>query len=136
MRLRPLAASVAVLALPLVTAACGGDDETAADVTGASVECAYPAGGSAAKDVFGVMWDSGGEPDQIVEQKGLKQISDSSELETAVDSVIEEQGEAADKVRGGDEKPIQFLMGQVMRSTKGKANPQLVNQLLRDKLKP
>ncbi|MBS46057.1 MAG: peptidylprolyl isomerase [Nocardioides sp.] len=51
MRLRPLAASVAVLALPLVTAACGGDDETAADVTGASVECAYPAGGSAAKDV-------------------------------------------------------------------------------------
>ncbi len=90
--------------------------------------------GSAAKDVFGVMWDSGGEPDQIVEQKGLKQISDSSELETAVDSVIEEQGEAADKVRGGDEKPIQFLMGQVMRSTKGKANPQLVQQLLRDRL--
>ncbi|MEC9379997.1 MAG: Asp-tRNA(Asn)/Glu-tRNA(Gln) amidotransferase GatCAB subunit B, partial [Candidatus Latescibacterota bacterium] len=90
--------------------------------------------GSAAKDVFGIMWDSGGEPDQIVEQKGLKQISDSSELETAVDSVIEEQGEAADKVRGGDEKPIQFLMGQVMRSTKGKANPQLVQQLLRDRL--
>jgi aspartyl-tRNA(Asn)/glutamyl-tRNA(Gln) amidotransferase subunit B len=90
--------------------------------------------GSAAKDVFGVMWESGGEPDKIVEEKGLKQISDSSELETAVEAVIAEQSEAADKVRGGDEKPIQFLMGQVMRATKGKANPQLVQQLLRQQL--
>ena len=90
--------------------------------------------GSAAKDVFGVMWESGGEPDKIVEEKGLKQISDSSELESAVEAVIAEQSEAADKVRGGDEKPIQFLMGQVMRATKGKANPQLVQQLLRERL--
>jgi aspartyl-tRNA(Asn)/glutamyl-tRNA(Gln) amidotransferase subunit B len=90
--------------------------------------------GSAAKDVFGVMWESGGEPDKIVEEKGLKQISDSSELETAVEAVIAAQSEAADKVRGGDEKPIQFLMGQVMRATKGKANPQLVQQLLRQQL--
>ena len=93
-----------------------------------------PISGSAAKDVFGVMWESGGEPDKIVEEKGLKQISDSSELESAVEAVIAEQSEAADKVRGGDEKPIQFLMGQVMRATKGKANPQLVQQLLRERL--
>ncbi|MBT3345585.1 MAG: Asp-tRNA(Asn)/Glu-tRNA(Gln) amidotransferase subunit GatB [Gemmatimonadetes bacterium] len=92
--------------------------------------------GSAAKDVFGIMWETGDEPDAIVEAKGLKQISDSSELESAVDDVISEQAEAADKVRGGDEKPIQFLMGQVMRATRGKANPQLVQQLLRERLLP
>ena len=51
-----------------------------------------------------------------------------------LEAVIAEQSEAADKVRGGDEKPIQFLMGQVMRATKGKANPQLVQQLLRERL--
>ncbi len=92
--------------------------------------------GSAAKDVFEVMWETGNDPAAIVEAKGLTQISDSSELESAVDQVIAEQGEAADKVRGGDEKPIQFLMGQVMRATRGKANPQLVQQLLRERLLP
>ncbi|HCL31874.1 MAG TPA: Asp-tRNA(Asn)/Glu-tRNA(Gln) amidotransferase GatCAB subunit B [Candidatus Latescibacteria bacterium] len=90
--------------------------------------------GSAAKEVFAVMWEQGGSPAQIVEAKGLQQVSDTGELESQVDAVIAEHTDAADKVRAGDSKPIQFLMGMVMRASKGKANPQMVQQLLRDKL--
>lgn len=90
--------------------------------------------GSAAKDVFATMWDEGGSPADIVEAKGLQQVSDTGELEGQVDAVIAEHADAADKVRGGDDKPIQFLMGMVMRATKGKANPQMVQQLLRERL--
>lgn len=90
--------------------------------------------GSAAKEVFAVLWDEGGSAAQIVEARGLQQVSDSGELESQVDAVIAEHDDAAAKVRGGDDKPIQFLMGMVMRATRGKANPQMVQQLLRDKL--
>ncbi len=90
--------------------------------------------GSAAKEVFAVMWDEGGGPTQIVEARGLQQVSDTGELESQVDAVIAAQADAADKVRNGDDKPLQFLMGMVMRATRGKANPQVVQQLLRDKL--
>lgn len=89
---------------------------------------------TAAKGVFGVMWEKGGSPGAIVEERGLKQISDTSELHDAVAQVIADNPEPAAKVRAGDHKPLQFLMGQVMRATKGKANPQLVQQLLRDQL--
>ena len=90
--------------------------------------------GSAAKEVFATLWDEGGSAAQIVEAKGLQQVSDSGELESQVEAVISEHGDAADKVRAGDSKPIQFLMGMVMRASKGKANPQMVQQLLRNKL--
>ena len=90
--------------------------------------------GSAAKEVFGVMWDDGGSPAEIVAAKGLQQVSDTGELEGHLDAVIAGNADAADKVRNGDDKPIQFLMGMVMRATKGKANPQMVQQMLRDKL--
>jgi aspartyl-tRNA(Asn)/glutamyl-tRNA(Gln) amidotransferase subunit B len=90
--------------------------------------------GSAAKEVFAVLWDDGGSPAEIVEAKGLQQVSDTGELEGQVDTVIAANADAADKVRNGDDKPIQFLMGMVMRATKGKANPQMVQQLLRDRL--
>ena len=90
---------------------------------------------SAAKEVFAVMWERGGAPAQIVEAQGLRQISDTGELESQVDAVIAAQAEAAEKVRAGDDRPIQFLMGQVMRATKGKANPQRVQQLLRERLR-
>jgi aspartyl-tRNA(Asn)/glutamyl-tRNA(Gln) amidotransferase subunit B len=92
--------------------------------------------GSAAKEVFATLWDEGGSAAQIVEAKGLQQVSDSSELESQVDAVIAEHDDAAAKVRAGDEKPIQFLMGMVMRATRGKANPQMVQQLLRERLLP
>jgi aspartyl-tRNA(Asn)/glutamyl-tRNA(Gln) amidotransferase subunit B len=90
--------------------------------------------GSAAKEVFAVMWDDGGSPTKIVEDRGLQQVSDTGELEVQIDAVIAEHADAADKIRAGDDKPIQFLMGMVMRATKGKANPQMVQQLLRGKL--
>ena len=70
----------------------------------------------------------------IVEDRGLQQVSDTGELEGQVDAVIAEHADAADKIRAGDDKPVQFLMGMVMRATKGKANPQMVQQLLRGKL--
>ena len=89
---------------------------------------------TAAKEVFGVMWESGGAPGAIVEERGLRQISDTSELDAAVAKVIEDNGDAVEKIRGGNEKTIGFLMGQVMKVTRGKANPQLVQELLRQQI--
>ena len=86
---------------------------------------------TAAKEVFGVMWEQGGHPAAIIDERGLRQISDTSELDAAVAQVIADNGDAVDKVRSGIEKPIGFLMGQVMKATGGKANPKLVQELLR-----
>ena len=86
---------------------------------------------TAAKEVFGAMWESGGAPGDIVDERGLKQISDTSELDAAVAKVIADNDDAVEKIRGGNEKTIGFLMGQVMKATRGKANPQLVQELLR-----
>ena len=90
--------------------------------------------GPAAKEVFNAMAESGGSPAEIVEERGLQQVSDSGELESQVDAVIAGQPDAADKVRAGDPKPIGFLVGQVMRATGGRANPQRVQELLRERL--
>ena len=85
---------------------------------------------NAAREVFAVMWETGGSPDKIVEERGLTQISDTSELEAAVASVLEQNQEVVEKIRGGNEKAVKFLMGQVMKATQGKANPQLVEELI------
>jgi aspartyl-tRNA(Asn)/glutamyl-tRNA(Gln) amidotransferase subunit B len=87
---------------------------------------------NAAREVFDRMWEKDSPPpSRIVEELGLKQISDSGELEQAVAAAIAENPEAAEKIKAGNDKPIQFLMGQVMRATRGKANPQLVQELVR-----
>ena len=86
---------------------------------------------TAAKEVFSLMWESGGSAADIVDERGLRQISDTSQLESAVTQVIADNGDAVDKVRDGNLKPIGFLMGQVMKATAGKANPKLVQELLR-----
>ncbi len=87
---------------------------------------------TAAREVFDRMWEKdSASPTRIVEELGLKQISDSGELEQAVAAVIAENPDAVKKIKTGNEKPIQFLMGQVMRATRGKANPQLVQELVR-----
>lgn len=70
----------------------------------------------------------------IVEEKGLLQISDEEAIETIVDDVLMKNPEAVDKFRAGEEKLIGFFVGQVMKTTKGKANPKIINQLLRKKL--
>jgi aspartyl-tRNA(Asn)/glutamyl-tRNA(Gln) amidotransferase subunit B len=90
--------------------------------------------GKQAKLVLGEMFESGGDPAVIAEAKGLRQESDVSAIEDAVDQVIAANPEAAEKVRAGQTNTIGFLVGQVMRSTKGQANPALVNELLRTKL--
>ena len=89
---------------------------------------------TAAKEVLGVMWEKGGAAADIVAERGLTQISDTSELDAAVATVIAENPNVAEKIRAGDANPIQFLMGQVMRATKGKANPKLVQESLRNQL--
>ena len=91
--------------------------------------------GKIAKDVFDIMWETSGDPDKIVEEKGLKQITDTGAIEAAVDEIIAGNPEQADEVRGGNDKAIGWFVGQVMKATQGKANPQQVNQLLREKLK-
>ena len=91
--------------------------------------------GRIAKDVFEDMAATGKDPEAIVEEKGLKQISDTGAIETIVDKLIAENPGQAEQFRGGNEKVIGWFVGQIMRATQGKANPGMVNQLLRDKLK-
>jgi aspartyl-tRNA(Asn)/glutamyl-tRNA(Gln) amidotransferase subunit B len=87
--------------------------------------------GKIAKDVLGEMFASGKSPKAVVEEKGLVQISDSAELEQiAREIVASHPGPAAD-FKSGKKKALAFLMGQMMKVTKGKANPQLASELIR-----
>ncbi len=90
--------------------------------------------GSIAQTVFADMAESGEAPDTIVEKKGLVQISDEDALEGVVDKVVAENPDEVERYRSGNKKLFGFFMGQIMKETKGKANPKLVNQLLRQKL--
>jgi aspartyl-tRNA(Asn)/glutamyl-tRNA(Gln) amidotransferase subunit B len=90
--------------------------------------------GTQGKEVLAEMVASGTPPGDIVAERGLKQVSDRSELEGVVDEVLGANPDVVDKIRGGDEKPLGFLVGQVMRATKGQANPAVVNALLRERL--
>ena len=90
--------------------------------------------GKIAKTVFVEMWKSKDSPEKIVQDKGLVQITDTGAIEKVIDEVIEKNSKAVEDYRGGNKKAIGALVGQVMKLTKGKANPQLVNQLLAKKL--
>jgi len=92
--------------------------------------------GTIAKDIFSDLWDNGGDVDQIIEARGLKQISDSAELEQVVEKILSKFNEQADQVRQGQGKVLGFLVGQVMKETGGKANPKAVNEILSRKLSP
>jgi len=89
--------------------------------------------GKIAKDVFDIVWTEGGEPAEIVEARGLKQVTDTGAIEKAVDAVIAEN---PDKVEQAKQKPalVGWFVGQVMKATGGKASPQAVNALLKSKL--
>ncbi len=86
--------------------------------------------GKIAKDVLLKAFASGKPPRQVVEEEGLLQISDQTELEMIIDRVIAENPDSVANYRGGKTKALGHLVGQVMKETKGKANPQLVNELL------
>ncbi len=90
--------------------------------------------GRIAKDVFEIMLESGKNPEQIVEEKGLRQLSDTGAIEAMIDEVIADNLDKVEQYRGGKDKLFGFFVGQVMKKTQGKANPQMVNQLLRPKL--
>ena len=87
-----------------------------------------------ANDIFGDIFEQGVMPEAYVKEKGLVQISDTSALEAAVDEVIAANPAEVEAYRGGKTKLISFFVGQIMRATKGKANPALVNELLAKKL--
>ena len=87
-----------------------------------------------AADIFGDLFTSGVMPDVYVREKGLGQISDTGAIEAAVDGVIAANSAEVEAYRGGKTKLMSFFVGQVMRATKGKANPALVNELLAKKL--
>ena len=87
-----------------------------------------------ANDIFAGLMENGAMPEAYVKEKGLVQISDSSALETAVDKVLADNPAEVEAFRGGKTKLISFFVGQVMRATRGKANPALVNELLAKKL--
>jgi aspartyl-tRNA(Asn)/glutamyl-tRNA(Gln) amidotransferase subunit B len=90
--------------------------------------------GKIAKDVFPDLFASGRAPEEYVKAKGLVQISDAGAIEAAVDAVIAANPAEVEAYRGGKTKLMGFFVGQVMRETRGKANPQLVNELLQGRL--
>ncbi len=86
------------------------------------------------REVFEVLWTEGGEVDAIIESRGLKQMSDSGEIEKIIDQVLAANPKSVEEFRAGKDKAFNSLVGQVMKATRGKANPQRVNELLRGKL--
>jgi aspartyl-tRNA(Asn)/glutamyl-tRNA(Gln) amidotransferase subunit B len=91
--------------------------------------------GKIAKAVFETMLDSNQTPEQIVSERGLEQVSDVGSIETAIDQVLAGNPNQVAQYRSGNEKVFGFLIGQIMKATQGKANPQKVNEILREKLK-
>ena len=90
--------------------------------------------GKLAKQVFEAMWSGEGTADEVIEAKGLKQITDSSAIEAVVDKVIAANPDQVAEYRGGKDKLIGYFVGQVMKETRGQANPGQVNRILKDKL--
>ncbi len=91
--------------------------------------------GKIAKTVFEAMYRTGKNAEDIVKEQGLVQISDTSEIEKAVDDILAKSPGEIERFRAGDEKLIGFFVGQVMKATKGKANPKILNDLLIKKLR-
>jgi aspartyl-tRNA(Asn)/glutamyl-tRNA(Gln) amidotransferase subunit B len=119
------------------------DEETSADINKASLESALALSrmvadkklsSSAAKEVWLELYTKGGDPQQIAEAKNLLQESDEAAIIAIVDQVLAENPKAARDVREGQDKVIGFLVGQVMKASKGKANPSLAQDLIRKQL--
>ena len=91
--------------------------------------------GKIAKSIFEIMADGDQDPKKIIDEKGLKQQSDPKELEKVIDKVVNDNQEKVKEYKSGKEKLFGFFVGQVMKESGGKANPQLVNEILKKKLK-
>jgi len=90
--------------------------------------------GKIAKDVFNGMWAGEGDADTVIENKGLKQITDDSAIESIIDEVITNSPNQLEQYRSGKDKLFGYFVGQVMKASQGKANPAQVNKMLKDKL--
>jgi aspartyl-tRNA(Asn)/glutamyl-tRNA(Gln) amidotransferase subunit B len=90
--------------------------------------------GRIAKDVFAAMLETGKRAAVLVDERGLKQVTDSGAIDTAIDAVLAAHADKVAEYRSGKEKLFGFFVGQVMKATQGKANPALLNELLRKKL--
>ena len=87
-----------------------------------------------AKDVFDGMWQGEGDADDIIEARGLRQLTDSAEIEDLVDTILRDNPEQIAQFKAGKEKVLDFFVGQVMKASRGKANPLQVNEILKEKL--
>ncbi len=90
--------------------------------------------GKIAKEIFEIMWETSHDPDKIIEEKGLKQVTDTSEIEKLIDLVLEQNPKQLSDLKSGKDKLFGFFVGQVMKASKGKANPSQVNKILKEKL--
>ncbi|HEY9201352.1 MAG TPA: Asp-tRNA(Asn)/Glu-tRNA(Gln) amidotransferase subunit GatB [Gammaproteobacteria bacterium] len=90
--------------------------------------------GKIAKDVFNSMWNGEGDADTVIENKGLKQITDDSAIETMIDEVIASSPDQLQQYRAGKDKLFGYFVGQIMKASQGKANPAQVNKILKAKL--
>jgi aspartyl-tRNA(Asn)/glutamyl-tRNA(Gln) amidotransferase subunit B len=90
--------------------------------------------GKIAKEVFEAMWNGEGSADEIIEKRGLKQISDDSAIEPVIDEILANSPDQIEQYQAGNTKLLGYFVGQVMKATQGKANPKQVNDLLRKKL--
>jgi aspartyl-tRNA(Asn)/glutamyl-tRNA(Gln) amidotransferase subunit B len=90
--------------------------------------------GKMAKGVFDAMWAGEGDADSVIEKRGLKQISDTGELEKIVDGVLAANPKSVEEYRAGKEKAFNALVGQAMKATRGKGNPAQINEILKKKL--
>ncbi len=91
--------------------------------------------GLAAKEVFAEYIKTGKSPEKIVKEKGLEQVSDEGELDKIIDEVVQGNEKSVNDFKSGKENALGFLVGQVMKKSKGKANPKIANDMLREKLK-
>jgi aspartyl-tRNA(Asn)/glutamyl-tRNA(Gln) amidotransferase subunit B len=90
--------------------------------------------GKTAKELFDALWQGGGAVDQLIQERGLTQISDAGQIEMIVEAIIAANPNQVAEFRSGKEKAFNFFVGQAMKATKGKANPAQVNEILRKKL--
>jgi len=92
--------------------------------------------GKIAKTVFEAMWNGEGSADEIIQSKGLKQVTDTGAIEKVIDDIIANNPNQVEQYRSGKDKVFGFFVGQTMKAMQGKANPQQVNEILKTKLKP
>ena len=117
-----------------------GDEADPANATAAAqasilkMQDAGEISGGQAKEIYEIVLKTGREPGEIAESEGLKQVSDTGAIEAAIDAIIATNADKVGEYRGGKDKLFGFFVGQTMKAMQGKANPAVVNQILKDKL--